>query len=562
MTRWLLLFLPLVASADERIIDFQADILVRADAVIEVTETIRVRAEGQQIRRGIYRDFPTRYKDSDGNSFVVNFTPKSVLRDARVEGMRVESRGNGVRTYFGHADVLLPPGEYSYTFQYEVERVLGFFEEHDQLYWNVTGLGWAFPVERAVATVHFDFPVDAADMAVIAYTGRYGVRGDAYRATTANGEARVVTTSALPAGSGLTIVVDWPKGLVTEPDDVQKFIWLLRDNRDLLIAAAGLLLLLSYYVPVWHHFGRDPVRGVLFTRYEPPAGFSPASLRYIGRMGYDGKAFTAAVMNLAVKGYLDIRNDGGSYTLSKKPARDNPPALANGEAELLQALFASGDEIELDDKNHAEFSAARDAHKTSLQRDYRNRFFKVNALLNLPASLIFIATIVLAFAVADRGNPFVLLILGVMGAVMALFAWLLKRPTGIGRRVLDETDGFREYLEIAEKDELNLRNPPEKTPALFEQFLPFALALGVEQAWAEKFSALFASLQREQGAAYQPAWYHGAWNSLDTIGSTRSLGKGLGSAISSSMTAPGSSSGSGGGGFSGGGGGGGGGGGW
>ena len=38
-----------------------------ADGSMEVTENITVRAEGNRIRRGITRDFPTRYRDEAGN---------------------------------------------------------------------------------------------------------------------------------------------------------------------------------------------------------------------------------------------------------------------------------------------------------------------------------------------------------------------------------------------------------------------------------------------------------------------------------------------------------------
>jgi len=138
----------------------------------------------------------------------------------------------------------------------------------------------------------------------------------------------------------------------------------------------------------------------------------------------------------------------------------------------------------------------------------------------------------------------------------------MRRPTARGRKVLDEMLGFRDYLEVAEKDEMNLRNPPQKTPQLFEAYLPFALALGVEQEWAEKFSAVLGSIRGPDGRGYQPSWYSGSWNSASLSRNIGSVSSGLGSAISSSVTPPGSSSGGGGGGFSGGGGGGGGGGGW
>jgi uncharacterized membrane protein len=122
--------------------------------------------------------------------------------------------------------------------------------------------------------------------------------------------------------------------------------------------------------------------------------------------------------------------------------------------------------------------------------------------------------------------------------------------------------GFKDYLEIAEKEELNLRNPPEKTPELFESYLPFALALGVDQQWSERFASLLASIRTPDGKAYSPSWYDGAWNSSNLSKATDGLSSGLNSAVASSVVAPGSSSGGGGGGSSGGGGGGGGGGGW
>ena len=73
-----LLLLPLTSVAEERILEFHSDILVMQDGWIEVTETIRVRAEGERIRRGIYRDFPTEYFDKLGNRYVVDFQPLAV----------------------------------------------------------------------------------------------------------------------------------------------------------------------------------------------------------------------------------------------------------------------------------------------------------------------------------------------------------------------------------------------------------------------------------------------------------------------------------------------------
>ncbi|MES2605201.1 MAG: DUF2207 domain-containing protein, partial [Pseudomonadota bacterium] len=151
------------------------------------------------------------------------------------------------------------------------------------------------------------------------------------------------------------------------------------------------------------------------------------------------------------------------------------------------------------------------------------------------------------------------LILLVHGA----FAWLLRAPTPEGRKLMDQLEGFKLYLEVAEKEEMNLRNPPELTPELFERYLPYAIVLGVEHAWSERFERALAAMRHDMRSPYHhyhPLWYTGHFNAAHMGDFTRSVGSSFNSAISSAAVAPGTRSGSGGGGFSGGGGGGGGGG--
>jgi uncharacterized membrane protein YgcG len=557
------LLLPLAAISDERILSFHSDIVVDQDGWIEVTETISVRAEGDRIRRGIYRDLPTEYFDSLGNRYEVDLQPLAVLRNDRPEPFHARPDRNGVRTYFGQSDRFLDPGMHTYTFRYRASRMLGFFESHDELYWNVTGNDWAFPIDRASASVRLRFDVAPAELEITAYTGAWGSKAQDYKGfIDADGVAHFEASTPLPPLHGLTTVVMWPKGHVAEPTRLQRLGWLLRDNANLLVMLAGFAVLLGYYIPMWQRYGKDPDEGVIVTRYEPPDGFSPASLRYIRQMYYDNKVMTSAILSLAVKGYLRINDLGSKHTLfDLQPGAAGAP-LATGERELYEALFKDGRRVVLEDDNHALLGAAKDAHRSSLVEDYKKHYFQTNALLNLPAILIVVGSGVIALA---AGGPPSLYVIGA-GVVMLLtvifFATVMKRPTIRGRKVLDEMLGFRDYLDVAEKDELNLRNPPEKTPQLFEAYLPFALALGVEQAWAERFASVLEAIRGEHGRGYQPDWYSGDWDSSNVRVNIGSVTGDLGSAISSSVTPPGSSSGGGGGGFSGGGGGGGGGGGW
>jgi uncharacterized membrane protein YgcG len=149
-----------------------------------------------------------------------------------------------------------------------------------------------------------------------------------------------------------------------------------------------------------------------------------------------------------------------------------------------------------------------------------------------------------------------------------LFIYLLKAPTIAGRLMLDRAKGFKMFLGKVEGNRLNRTAPPQQTPEVFERYLPYALALDVEQHWAEQFSGVLGAAGWAPGSppAYVPSFYSGSWwNGSSGTNFASSFSSSFTSAISSSSAAPGSSSGSGGGGGGsgvGGGGGGGGGGGW
>ncbi len=566
MRRLLLLVLVCLSAAavaDERILAFHSDIRVFPDGMLEVTETIRVRAEGHQIRRGIYRDFPVQYEDRLGNTYNIALEPLAVLRNDRPEAFHTVRSGRDVRTYFGSKNRFLDHGEHTYVFRYRVNRMLGFFDDHDELYWNVTGNNWVFPIDEASATVELQFDPPRSALTIDAYTGRLGSTAQNYRPSIDGaGNVHFAAISPLPPSHGLTIVVGWPKGFVTEPSTLTRVGWLLSDNRNLLVALAGFILLLAYYIPVWRKHGKDPEEGVIVTRYVPPDGFSPASLRYIRQMYYDDKVMTAAIVNLAVKGYLEISNDDGTHSIKRLPPMRASGALAPGEKELYEALFAEGSEVTLKNSNHEVLGGARSAHRASLQQDYKQHYFRTNGLLNVPAALIVIATTVFAVKTGNGATWPVIAVIVLSFLTLAFFAIIMRRPTLRGRKLLDEMVGFSDYLEIAEKDEMNLRNPPQKTPQLFEAMLPYALALGVEQEWSEKFASILAAIRNPDGSGWRPTWYHGNFNTSNLAYSTNSMTSGLSSAVKSSVSPPGSSSGGGGGGSSGGGGGGGGGGGW
>lgn len=145
--------LPNAQAQPERIISFDSKIKISEDGSMLVTEIIKVHAEGNKIKRGIYRDFPTDYKDKYGNNIRILFEVKEVLRDGLREPYHTERQSNGIRVYFGSSSYFLSPGDYTYAITYKTNRQIGYFEDNDELYWNVTGNGWDFDIERASATI-------------------------------------------------------------------------------------------------------------------------------------------------------------------------------------------------------------------------------------------------------------------------------------------------------------------------------------------------------------------------------------------------------------------------
>jgi hypothetical protein len=318
--RWfafILVFLSSVGAAEEKVVSFHSDIRIAADGWMTVTETIDVNVEGRFIQRGILRDFPTDYRDRFGRKVSVPFQVLQVTRDGAPE-QHVESRkSNGVSVRIGDPGAMLAHRRHTYVITYRTRYQVGFFDAHDELYWNVNGNGWTFAMDQVSASVALPAAVPAAQIAVEAYTGPFGARGRDYRAEARDGGADFRTTRRLAAGEGLTIVFMFPKGVVLPPTLRDKLDRWLDDNLGEVFGAAGLLVMLAFLYWRWAQVGRDPRSGPAFPRYEAPKGLGPAAVRFVDRMAYDKGCFSAALLGLAQRGFLHIAEDRGTYQLKR-----------------------------------------------------------------------------------------------------------------------------------------------------------------------------------------------------------------------------------------------------
>ena len=610
------------AGAVERILDFISDVTLERGGDLAVVETVAVEAEGRDIRHGILREFPTTYYRPDGSRVEVGFVVQSVTRDGNPEDFATERMNNGVRVRIGSADRFLRSGRHEYVIRYRTTRQIGFFPQRDALYWNATGNGWTFAIDQAEARIRLPEAVPFEQVSV--YTGLQGATGtDARVVEREPGQIVFRTTKQLPPHGGLTVAVSWPKGVVTPPSSGQVARWWLADNLAVPVAGLGLALVLGFYFQAWKRVGRDPPRGVIIPLFAPPAGMSAAAVRYVNNLSFDQRCFTAAIIDLGVNGHLKITGDKPPVLDRRTGGNPMSEAETAMERRLFSrgsslALSQVNHETLGSAKDALDVALA----KAYLGKLFTNNYGWSGLGLALVVGLIgaiFLSLFVshtpdqfgglavgtilplvfivfgagLAYSGAQRrpmswwriiaglvlvggataagvvimvmsGRGWIEFVPGIAAYVAAAvagigFSWL-QAPSVEGRKVMDQIEGFREYLGVAEEDRLNALNPPDKTPELFERFLPYAFALDVENAWAQRFAGVLAAAGATAAAT---TWYAANTNwSSDPAGFASSLGSDLNSTIASASTAPGSSDASGGGGSSGGGGGGGGGSGW
>lgn len=620
------LALALPGLAREEIRAFASDVTLRVDGSVLVVETVDVRAEMVEIRRGIYRDIPTVMLGTRGNKIRVGLDVQTVTRDGAPEQFRVERMGNFQRIWIGDPDQFIGTGDHRYVITYVMERMARSFEDHDELYWNATGNYWNFPIVRSVARV--TLPPGAVISELSAYTGEADSTEQAVTITrNSDTEATFRTQRALAAGEGMTFAVAFQKGIIAYPEGADALLQSVSDLREIWLPVLSVLLLLGYNMIAWWNVGRDPPKGTIIPLFHPPKDFSPALTHYVQHWGFfqggGWTAFTAAVFNLGVKGLVTITNVAD--TLSVKVTGKQPEAPLPVGEEVLFRYFEGAGTVTVNKSTGPTLNSKRGEFTTAIARENRKVWFNHNAgfavlsfvlAFAMMAAMVFfdvlepiwlvaafaggIAAAVigsLIFSALHKGGFRIFMIVlwigivafnmgggiletfssiainsaalaaGSLILISVIFAVLMRAPTIQGRKIMDEIEGFKLYLDTAEKNRLNMSGEPPMTIERFERILPYAIALGVEKPWTEHFEGELArnAVSDATGSDYSPRWYSGrSFSSGGISNAVTAATSGMAAAMVAAQPVQASSSGSssGGGGFSGGGGGGGGGGGW
>lgn len=566
---------PSVAEINDRILKFHSDIIVQKDGDLLVTEYITIYNGIQgSIERGIFRDIPSLYKDSSGFWDERGFSFKRVTKNGTPEPYDRDKISGGIRLLIGDKDVILSEGIYTYKIEYETSRQLIFTPDKDELYWNVNGNGWVFTADTVSCNIRY--PDGATIGEFKCYTGLRGATfSDCKERKVSSNEISFSNTKRLESYEGLTVAVAIQKGIISAPSGAGNTLAFLRANYILPLLSFLLIFFIGYYFYVWHRKGRDPRKGVIYPQFSPPPGIEAAEAGYIVNQKFGSHLFAAALIEAAVKKQLNIEvSREGLLFKSNVYTFTKPPAATSISSDIGFNLSNLYGEKAVKGKYN---STLRSAY-TGLQNDLKEKFLirggrknKDEPMFVLNTGYIVFAFIVVIAAVfftikflTERPSLkigiFCVLVLVIILITHLVFRSIMSAYTKRGREIVDHLLGFKMYLEQAEKHLYNQLTPPEKTLDLFEKYLPYAVALQVENEWAEKFDSIVATAM---AAGYRPAYYHFSGHSGQSFSMSdfsRGISSGLSSTLSSASTPPSSSSS--GGGSSGGGGGGGGGGGW
>ncbi len=556
-------------SAQDFVIEqYGAVIRVNQNSTVDITESIQVNFERQ--KHGIYREIPYRYVDELGHTKIMPISVHSVKdADGNPHTYRVSHQGNVVNIRIGDADRYVH-GQQTYVIDYTVENALLFFDNHDELYWNVTGNYWQAPIKKASALVTLNADKKSSGLSGDCYTGHYGSNQSNCSTTDVKDGVLFETTEPLGSGEGLTIAFGWDKGIVTPPSDWQKFVWRINLVENWVFVLPPLVFI--FMIVQWFRKGRDPkVREAVTVMYDPPkAGDKPLSAAEVGTLideQLDQRDLSAAIVGLAVKGFIKIKeseNEGllkiftsKEYELIKLKDRDFD--LTPFERQLFDDLFEDGATSVLVSDLKNKFYVHISSLKSTLFKDLLDKKFfgvspdKVKGKYSVMGFVLMFAISLILFLIMPSGEWKGFIVGVISGLIVILFANAMPAKTRLGALARMHILGFREFMNRADRDRLERMGQD-----VYYKYLPYAIALDVVDHWTKAFQGLLTD---------PPNWYvasHGfaTFTPILFANSITAASSHLGNTIFSAPRGSGSSGGGGGGGFSGGGGGGGGGGSW
>lgn len=567
-----------VSPAPEKISNFSTDYVINLDGTVDVTETIDYYFP--QNKHGIYRNIPLEKENMDGDIFIMDISGLQVLNES---GNSInyfdESTSKELSLKIGDPDEFVI-GNKTYVIKYTLHGALSYFSDHDEFYWNVTGDEWVIPIENV--TVHVTLPDQiTSDTSANCFTGSFKSTEVNCNFSVFENRALYKTSKTLFPGEGITITLFFPTGVVAvlEPTKDTSMFWALL----ILGVVIGLfyILLPGYLLikAIKKLKKSEEEKRVVAAWFDPPKNkngryLTASEVGILHDKKGDIRDFTAGIVQLAQKGYLRIEETKKGIfsktdyklTLTKVPDE----TLLSHERKILDILFTkkafslnklinaiSSGEVT---KNMTEDPSMQtietpEVHisdlskRTTMSTEISNFYSDISS--DLVSDGIFEED-----PIKKRNNWTAGLVLsGMFLNPLFLIASLLMMKSAKRTKLGGEGYAVVESMNNFVKSQDKKLEFQAKNQIMFEKLLPYAIALGVEKVWVERFKDIQFT---------KSDWYvsSSGYNALAFSSFANSFSSSVSRNVSMSSSRSSSGFSSGGGGFSGGGGGGGGGGSW
>lgn len=539
-----------------------------------VTESIRVNFDSAH--HGIYRDIPERYSSFDPFSRVnLEIDVLSVTNDSGLAWPYTLQRQSGhVRLVIGDPNQTVS-GEQSYLIDYRENNLFRFFADYTELYLDINGNYWEKTLDQVSASIVLPDELAPSVTGLVCYTGFSGSEVSDCTITQNGNIVSIASNGPVQPYSTLSAAIKFQPGIIPEVAFLEKNALILAT-----LTASAVIPLVAWRAVhlFWKKFGKDPKsKRAVVPWYSPPEGLSPLEAGMIVDFKVDNRDITAAIVDLAVRGFIIIKEVETKRLLGKSKKfvlinqSKDTSSLRDFEQTILKGLFTddSQKEMSLSDLADKFYKSAQSARKQVTQSLMSQNYLATNPqtaglkLIAVGVALVIVASLLAVAGIFEFGwwIPTSLYLTALI--VWAYWPFMSKR-TETGVEVLNHLQGLKMYMEVAESDRLKMLQGPEtslvadttaSSPAmtvkLFETLLPYAIALGVEEKWAQKFGSIYTQ---------NPTWYQGHMGAFYPAVIATNLGS-FNTSIASIASPPHSSGGSGfggggaGGGFGGGGGG-------
>lgn len=548
----LAVLLPAVSAspsfADE-ITNFSTRLQILPDTTVDVHEDLTVRFSTP--RHGIKRFIPIIYR-RNGNDYRIDLKLEGVTTTGgKYVPYKTEKQGRDFFIVIGSPDKTVL-GLQQYHIHYTVRRVINFFSEGPELYWNATGNEWHMPIEKAVARVEFPSVRDKSEIRAKAFLGDEG----SVNTTGYNLDLNSATFSCgrLEPGEGLTVVVGLPAGLILKPTQWQEFLYLAADWWPLVVLP---LLTFSVCFNVWWYLGRDAIKKqAIAVEWEPPKDLSPAEVGTLIDEKCDLSDIVSTLIDLAARGYITIRefktdslfffrNKDYEFTRLPESELQKKSPLNVYERRFLDAMFKWGHKnstrVNLTDLKYRFYRELRtiesDIYKSMIEKGmFSQSPQEVRMSWYCIGGVLFICSFIVGPLQSSFGIGMIL-----SSVVVWCFARTMPARTRKGCEALNQCLSFQRFVKLAEKE--RIRKLVTDDPTIFGRLLPYAMVLGAADQWADAFKDLITS---------PPDWYITDGSGFRTHSFVRDLGDGTRTMGQTFTSTPSSSAGSGGSGFSGG----------